>query len=222
MNRKVGRALRSAPALRTTSPWIERICGNIWQQLFAAGDGAPALPNVLPTILIAAVLSLGGFGCETCYPSLTCGLWNRSTFRSFREPAENPRVTVYQSKTGRDFLVTYDEARESSDSIRRRAFYLEANLKRLQAGRKPHFSRPAQTNGLALLSLVPSSDGRTLTITNAAGRLTRAELPTYPAPCGEALRVLVTPLAVIADTAIAATVVGVFIAAASSGMTVSP
>lgn len=178
--------------------------------------------RMVRVILVAAILCLGGLGCETCYPSLTCGLWNRSTFRSFREPAENPRIAVYQSKTGRDFLVTYDEARESSDSIRRRAFYLEANLKRLQAGRKPHFSRPAQAQGLTLLPLAPSSDGRTLTVTNAAGQLTTAELPTYPAPCGEVLRVLVTPLAVVGDTAIAATVVGVFIAAANSGMTISP
>ncbi len=181
------------------------------------------VPSV-PVIVAAASLLLGGFGCETSYPSLTCGLWNRSTFRSFREPAENPRVTVYQVKSGRDFLVTYDEVKESSDSIRRRAFYLEANLRRLQAGRKPHFSRPTHTNGLALLTSVSFSNARTLTVTNDLGQPATVELPTYPAAFGEALRVLVTPLAVVADTAIAATVVGVFIAAASvgTGVTISP
>ncbi len=44
MNRQVGRALRSAPAMRTTSPWTERVGVNIWRHCFgdtvsAAGGG---------------------------------------------------------------------------------------------------------------------------------------------------------------------------------------
>ncbi len=37
MNRQVGRALRSAPAMRTTSPWAERVCENIWRNRFGGG-----------------------------------------------------------------------------------------------------------------------------------------------------------------------------------------
>lgn len=209
-------------------------------------------------------------GCETRYPSLTCGLWTGNTFRTYREPAPNPALQIYRSTQPPDLLVTYDELAEGSSHVRRRAFYLEANRQRLRTGQKPHFVPLSRTNRLEPLAIlteagtppprpggtnlistsatspavpknpppsagatnaVPSPltitaarDGWRLTITEPNGSRTAVELPTYPSPGGETLRVLVTPLAVVADTAIAASIVGIFVLAASAeaGVTISP
>ncbi len=198
--------------------------------------------RLVPVMAAAASLLIAGGGCETSYPSMTCGMWNHSTFRSFREPAPEPRLIVYQATNRADYLVTYDEFSEASGSLRRRAFYLEANQKRLQSGRRPRFARlpspeklhalpmsgastagppgtPAGPASAAVLVEMMADDGRVFAVTTRDGRRTEVELPTYPAPAGETVRVLLTPLAVVGDAVVAATIVGIYVAAV---VTVNP
>jgi hypothetical protein len=202
------------------------------------------------TAVLMAVLLMTS-GCETGYPSLTCAVWKSESLRNFHEPADDPRVAVYVSKQPRDLLVAYDEVSERRNHLRRRAFYAEANLARLQAGKRPRYVSVSRTNGLQLLPVgtfsavagevpgpgmpggdgVPagaaawiSADGRTCLLVTEAGERLEFELPTYVLPGATALRVALTPLAVVGDTAAAAAVVAFVVAVslAASGFTYSP
>src|SRR5689334_24260853 len=116
------------------------------------GPSSRPAARAFPVLLAAAGLLLAGTGCETSYPSLTCGLWTGNVLRSFNEPAADPAIRIYQSVRPPDLLVTYDESLERNDQLRRRAFYLQANLERLRAGRKPRFVSASRTNGLIQLA----------------------------------------------------------------------
>ncbi len=171
---------------------------------------------------------LGVTGCETSYPSMTCKLWTSGVLRNFNEPAPDTAMEMFTSWQPRDILVTYDEVPENKDTVRRRAFYLFADLDRVNSGRKPRFVSPTRTNGLALLTVVTngvnprpvgtnaaarieiSVDGHHLSVVDAHGERTDFQLPTYETRGGTVARVALTPFAVVGDTAVAVVAVGVF------------
>src|SRR5437667_11262727 len=77
-------------------------------------------------------------GCQSTWDeSLTAKLWNGASLRNFNQPAANPNVRLFQHEGRADLLVQYDEMREKDGVIRSRAFFLNRNLGRLQAGRRP-------------------------------------------------------------------------------------
>lgn len=183
------------------------------------------------SILLTVALGLGSVGCTTdTSPFFTCRLWQNATFENFYEPASPANLEVYRSLKPQDFLVTYDESHETRDKIRRRAFYLNANLDRINQGRKPHFVSPRKAEGLTTVAVIPeaeiqsvaktngivwifiSADGQRFTVQKPDGGTMEFRLPTYPAASGPALRVVLTPLAVVGDTVLVATVVGIVVA----------
>ena len=183
------------------------------------------------SILLIVALGLGSTGCTTdTSPFFTCRLWENATFESFYEPASPANLEAYRSLKPQDLLVTYDESHETRDKVRRRAFYLNANLKRVNQGRKPHFVNPRKADGLVTVAVIPeaevqsvattngfasisiSADGQRLMVREPDGEKVEFRLPTYPAASGPALRVALTPLAVVGDTVLVASVVGIVVA----------
>ena len=180
--------------------------------------------------LLAVALGIGSVGCSTdTSPFFTCRLWQNGTFESFYEPAPSSNLEVFRSLRPQDYLVTYDESHETRDKIRRRAFYLSANLGRINQGRKPHFVSPRKAVGLATVAVIPaaeiqsvaktngivaisiSADGQQLTLQEPDGERVEFRLPTYAAASGPVLRVVLTPLAVVSDTVMIASVVGILV-----------
>src|SRR5258706_3698176 len=122
-----------------------------------------------------ATLALLLGGCAT--PAL----WEEARFARYHEPADRPNLRLFKSNHGSDILVEYDETREGSDSILRRAYLLEPNVERLRDRRKPEFVPAEESHGLEAIPvfephgpLVPpagqaccavvSTNGRTFTI----------------------------------------------------------
>ena len=184
----------------------------------------------LASILLAVVLGLGSAGCKTeTSPFFTGRLWENRTFESFYEPAPGTNVEVYRSLRPDDYLVAYDESHETSDKIRRRAFYLNASVERINQGKKPSFVSPRKAAGLEAVPVIPeaaiqselktngivsisiSADGQRLMVQEPDGEKVEFRLPTYPAASGPALRVALTPLAVVGDTVLVASIVGIVV-----------
>lgn len=194
--------------------------------------------------LIAAVGLCLLTGCATGdYPSLTCHVWRSGWFSSFNEPSTNANARFWASTERGDVLVTYDEARETDEKIRRRAFYVRANLERLNTRRKPRFVNLKSSRGLeplVLLTTSPSAewratnrsswvrfsaDGQLFSVVDVvAGDQMEFVLPTYETATGPTLRLLATPLAVAADTAVVGFALGYFVllGMASSHSTFAP
>ncbi len=77
---------------------------------------------------------------------LTYKLWDDRMLARFNEPAGNPHLQLFQSARTNDVLVQYDEAREKNEKVRRRSFFLNANLARLEGGKKPRFVSPRKAD----------------------------------------------------------------------------
>lgn len=185
--------------------------------------------NFKPWIFPLAVALLASTsGCSTGDTIfLTPRLWGPGMVRNFNEPADQPDLKVFRSSKPADYLVLYDEMRENGERIRRRAFYLNANLERLNSRRKPRFVNPAKAETLApvpLLVKLPtastnaavsvslSPDGTFWRLHEADGEVVDFNLPTYPTASSTVLRVALTPLAVTGDAIIVGTFVGLLIA----------
>ena len=182
-----------------------------------------------PVVLLAIALCFC-CGCQTTdYPSLTCKLWTTDSLRNFNEPASRPNTQFFDSTQPPDVLVTYDEINENHDRRRRRAFYLQENFDRLVAHRKPHFVDPDKADSLKPLppvdgtiklpgpltneaaSIKMSADERQFRVSGLyGGESTDVDLPTYETASGNVVRVLLTPAAVVGDTAVAAVVLSFF------------
>lgn len=163
-----------------------------------------------------AMLLAGAGGCATDDSILlTQHLWQSESFRRFHEPASDPRLEVHRSEKPSDYLVTYDEVREKDGRIRRRAFYLKANLNRLASRRRPAFVNPAKA---ASLEAVPVgaivADGDRWQLREPDGSTLEFTLPTYASRGATALKILITPFTVTSDTIIVGSILGVFIASA--------
>src|SRR5206468_5827092 len=78
----------------------------------------------------------------------TSKLWQEGRFDRYHEPANPPNVRLFHSSQNKDVLVQYDEVREDDAALSRRAYWLEQNINRLAAGRKPHFVSMANLQGL--------------------------------------------------------------------------
>ena len=163
---------------------------------------------------IAIPLSLALVLSQTA--CLTPKLWSNTRERSFREPAPNPRLALHQAPVGGDVLVSYDELAESQTALRRRAFFLQPNLVRLAAGKKPAFVKPEQAAAMAPVPLAPGGGalapapvhavtekhGHRFTLHEGAQTTGPVDLPVYQNYATEVGRVALTPFAVAGDAAI--------------------
>jgi hypothetical protein len=183
----------------------------------------PALRRLTASLLIAALVTLAT-GCES-YP-ITYALWKKNELVRHCEPAPNPRLQLFQSIKPNDILVQYDELRERNDAVRRRAFYLYANLSKLEARHKPHFVSLDKAGGLSSILVFPissavtnvpagpafyatiSTNGFNFTIHSAGGARSEFHLPAYEDSFTQGQRALLTPLAVVGDVVVGALAVG--------------
>lgn len=169
----------------------------------------------LTRTIVLTMLLIGAAGCATDDSILlTQHLWQSESFRRFHEPASDPRLEVYRSEKPLDYLVTYDEVREKDGRIRRRAFYLRANVNRL-ASRRPGFVNPAKA---ANLETIPAgsimADGDHWQLREPDGTTLEFSLPTYASRGSTVIKILITPLTVTGDTIIVGSILGVFVASA--------
>jgi hypothetical protein len=176
----------------------------------------------LTTGALISCLALVTTGCESVRDaSLTGRLWTGSPLNV---PAPEPNAKFFRRTDNRDVLVTYDELCERKDKIRRRAFFFQANLERLEQHKKPRFVNPnlASEMNLVLLTVVTnaipapepiltrlSPDLRSFTLVRDGKEYGPFDLPVYVDASGWTERVLLTPLAVTGDVVIAAAIIAV-------------
>jgi hypothetical protein len=163
-------------------------------------------------VLLAAQAWLLG-GCATG------AVWETGRFSRFHEPAVPSNLTLFHSSQAKDILVVYDECREGTDAVRRRAYWLEPSTRNLLEGRPPRFVSLDAAKGLPGVPVVqclpasplPSPQGLfAVASTNSPGftlfctdkTLTYHQLPVYADSSGKVKQVLLTPFAVVADLSI--------------------
>ena len=180
------------------------------------------------SVLLAGLLPLFT-GCAS-YP-LTYSLWSEDGgMARYGTPAFRPNLQLYQSSQPNDILVQYDELPERSDTIRRRAYFLYANLARMENRRKPRFVDPARVFLLqpipviqagaatnfppTTLYAVASTNSIYFTLHAADGTQIQFPLPAYVDGTTTVQRLLLTPAAVTVDVIITASVIGLVVALA--------
>jgi hypothetical protein len=131
---------------------------------------------------------------------------------------------LYDARAEQEVLVIYDELSERHQTIRSRAYLLYANAERIERRRPPHFVSPDRVKNLRALPIVvaggplpwPSNEtlyalmatnGTSFSLCSAGKTMGSHELPVYDNGHVGAKRVLLTPVAVVAD----ATIVGGFL-----------
>ena len=140
------------------------------------------------------VLCAGLSGC------VTATLWETKAFDGLNQPARPPNLQVY--KTPNDWLIEYDEANDQNERIRRRAYYLKENQRAIDAHKPPRFVYTPETGSFAVGQALISTNGQQFTLYDGGADIGTYEFPVYPAPSGRVKQVLLTPGAVVADTAI--------------------
>ena len=167
-------------------------------------------------LTMVCLLIIALTGCECIQKSsLTYHVWNNDTFQRFREPALDPKIEVFTDAERKDFLVVYDEVRDTTEDLHRRAFFLGANQHRLAEQRKPSFLNPKLAANLEMVPLNGNTNklpfavfGKELAIHTEKGVIGPYVLPTYENKSGMVLRILVSPFAVTGDVVIGALLVG--------------
>ena len=175
-------------------------------------------PKRLGWLMLVAAQTLVAGGCTTSK------LWQEGQFACYHEPASPPHLLLFRSNQSQDVLVQYDEARESDDSIRRRAYWLKPNVERLQQRRRPRFISVEHALGLTPVLIadapvvcaapppetiyaVVSTNGHAFALHLADRELGKYELPVYADASGRVKQVLLTPITVAADLTIVGGVV---------------
>jgi hypothetical protein len=154
---------------------------------------------------------------------VTQKLWQEP---AFNEPAPSPNMRLFQAGKRGDVLVEYDESCGRNYTIRRRAYLLYEHTEHAASRCKPRFVNSARTNGLRAIPVVSqpetasgvstgalwaaTSAGGTFTLFSGSRELGSYDLPLYRDRWDSAEKALITPLTVVADAAIAATIVGIY------------
>ncbi|MDB6058469.1 MAG: hypothetical protein JWO95_2313 [Verrucomicrobiales bacterium] len=157
-----------------------------------------------------------------CCGCVTKRLWEE---KAFNEPSPQPNLQLYYSEAKHDVLVVYDELHERSSSVIRRGYYLNGH--RSNVGKPLFIDRPA-TNQLQQIPMFVKTNAEILHVnTNIYAVLGEPatfsltvngvqkgpyELPVYPSDFHQGTQIALTPLAVIADTVIIASVAGAIVA----------
>ena len=171
--------------------------------------------RVVGFLLLSVLLS----GCEAVRNySVTHKVWNNEEWRQFAVPAPSPHLAIFKAANCNDILIQYDELTDTSGRIRRRAYLLYPNLERIRENKRPDFLKPALLNGVKPIQFqdspssaadphstpgfyaVTARGGREFTLYRAGGTEGPYELPEYLKSNRTVARVLLTPLAVAADS----------------------
>ena len=167
-------------------------------------------------------------GCETVEEySLTYRLWDNGDLSKYNEPAPNPHLALLEPTNRADVLVQYDALGEKHTEITRRSYYLWPNQARIAAGKKPRWVKPTAKGGTKAIPVIsyeaastnPPPEQMTYAVTTQEGRgfsLYRPtepketfDLPVYAETHGTAIRMVLTPFAVVGDTVMACGVIAV-------------
>ena len=157
--------------------------------------------------------------------TLTGHLWDETGGANHSEPAPHPNMRMYETANQKDFLVLYDEVHVNDVVIKRRAYLLMANEKRIEAGHSPHFlSAPDTaslqpvtilTNSTAETNVVPAAglvavlqpDQRHFSLVSNGSEIGFYYLPAYVNKGDRAWRIAATPFTAAADVVIYAGIV---------------
>jgi hypothetical protein len=163
----------------------------------------------------------------------TAMLWNKSTFSTYYHPAEPANLQLYYSDARKDLLVQYDESREREKKVQRRSYWLEPNLTLANNGQRPQFINSVSLDGLTPVPLTATQpvspptgfkglyvvcqthDPR-FTLYSGTNELHTCTLPIYHANQQVAVKVLLTPPALVADATLVGGFIGLWLAANSN------
>ena len=174
--------------------------------------------------LIVALTPLGA-GCNTMHDSTITGhLWDAGAVNRCL-PAPKPNLKLYRIAANDDVLVTYDELREKNDSIRHRAFFFKANVRKLEERKKPKFINPAKVADLELIPVTAagdtngpiggivsariSQDDQEFTLVWHGAELGPYVLPVYVDSGSQFKRTVLTPVTAAGDVLVVVVVVAV-------------
>jgi hypothetical protein len=172
--------------------------------------------------LCAATLSISVFcGCANVdHWTLTGALWDNESLALYREPAIPPHLRLYDQKS--DVVVTYYETSDSSDRRTHRAYNLKSNDERIRQQQKPRFLNTTPESGPEIpqlpatsndhpgsLYVIVSNDEKTFTLVRDGKSEGPYELPVYSLTSGTPAKIALTPVTLIGDTIIYASVIGI-------------
>jgi hypothetical protein len=182
-------------------------------------------------------------GCETVHEySLTYKVWSTDEFNRWSEPETNPFLALFETPDHAKLLVAYDVYSEKHSKAKRRAYYLQPNLARIEAGKAPKFVPTVVPEGMRAIPVfeakalgtnpapnltnyaILDESGRAFALYPQAEPLGALRLPVYPESSGTPVRVLLTPFAIVGDTVMVGVVASVaaVVVACSSGFTYGP
>lgn len=171
-------------------------------------------------VAVASLLFCGP-GCATVQKcSLTCRVWDDRNLRIVSKPAPDPKLLLFNAGGNHEVLVLYDACDQNGDAVKRRAYFLRPYLTQLVVNKKPQFVNPAQSKGMSSIPVLQwdllspnappnfpeyatiAKDGREFSVYQSAGSKETHQLPAYSESSSPALRIALTPLAVVGDTII--------------------
>lgn len=174
---------------------------------------------------LAAALSVLLSGCTTFSEhSLTCQLWTNSDFRTFNQPAPQPKLALFATGTGNKVLVQYDSVSDWQANVKRKAYFLDPDQAALATRTKPRFVKLSEAEGLKPIPVfsgtpeatnapirpiphaVAATNSGRFTLYAPGGSAKTIGLPVYVEHSGTPTRVALTPLAVVGDTLVVAAV----------------
>jgi hypothetical protein len=164
-------------------------------------------------------------GCGSLQEHTFTGrLWSDNFLTNYHQPANDPGAKAFLKANHEDVLITYDEQKESSDNIKRRAFYVLENQRRLESRKKPHFVSLKTAAGLEPVpifwetnrfesntvasAVIFSTNYHSLELILTNQNQGQFTMPVYEDGHGRQTQVLLTPLAVTADAGVVAAIAG--------------
>ena len=181
----------------------------------------PAHKFGLFTLLIIQAIFLSG--CTTA-------LWEEDRFARFHQPANPTNLRLFHSSRNQNVLVEYEEIREGDNLTRRRAYWADLNVKRLEAGRKPRFVSIQDAPDLVSIPMVDapgvgkalpteglcailSTNGHSFTLYSKNKECFGQTLPTYyDGSLRRFKQVILTPFAVAMDVTIIVPIIALVVA----------
>jgi hypothetical protein len=163
---------------------------------------------------VSVLLLMGGCATDT----LTNQLWRGEALGVNCAPAELGEVAVYQKNGCKDVLVAYDE--NQGGRFLHRAYYVLQDGDRVDTGGRPHFVSPGEARqmeripsdidantGVAAPAHEPfwvriSPDSLYFTVLSNGVPLATFDLPKYVQKISVTKRLLLTPVALVADASV--------------------
>jgi hypothetical protein len=173
--------------------------------------------RVVTLLVLAAAGCFCWCGCQSVSDvSLTGRLWQE---RDYVVPSPDPHLALAQTSQG--ILVQYDASYERDGDLRRRAYYLEPNLRRIATGQKPVFIDAAKAGTQTVIPIFPyfaanaplpemyaicSPNHSTFTVYRRGEVLGPCDLPVYKDQRETTAQMALTPLAAAGDASVVAAV----------------